>query len=469
MPTLQQSVSAPRRDRDPGVVDPEPPKNDADRPERWAVVGGGILGMTLAYRLRQAGREVTLYEAADHFGGMADAWKFGGITWDRHYHVTLLSDLNVRELLSELEIEDQMEWAETKTGFYTGGEWFSMSNTLEFLKFPPLGLIDKLRLGGTIFLASKIRNWKRLEKIPVTEWLRRWSGKNTYEKIWLPLLKAKLGENYQKASAAFIWAIIARMYAARQSGLKKEMFGYLSGGYDHFLGRFVEALDEAGVGLRESTLVRSIRRQDDGFNVEMPDRRLEKFDRVAVTLPGPVATRLCPDLAGWEAKAWNEIEYQGIVCVSLLLKRPLKGYYVTNITDPAPFTAIIEMSALVDREKYFDGQSLVYLPKYVSPDDPVFERDDEDIEREFVATLRRMVPDLQPDEIVACRISRVRNVLALSTLNYSEKLPPMATSVPGLHLVNSAHICNGTLNVNETIQLANRAAANLTAAVVSGK
>lgn len=35
---------------------------------------------------------------------------------------------------------------------------------------------------------------------------------------------------------------------------------------------------------------------------------------------------------------------------------------------------------------------------------------------------------------------------------------PMATSVPGLWIINSAHIVNGTLNVNETVQLAERAA-----------
>ena len=55
-------------------------------------------------------------------------------------------------------------------------------------------------------------------------------------------------------------------------------------------------------------------------------------------------------------------------------------------------------------------------------------------------------------------MARARNVLALSTLNYSESLPPVHTSIPGVHIVNSAMICNGTLNVNETIQLAENAA-----------
>ena len=33
--------------------------------ERWGVVGGGLLGLTLALRLAERGRRVTLIEAAD--------------------------------------------------------------------------------------------------------------------------------------------------------------------------------------------------------------------------------------------------------------------------------------------------------------------------------------------------------------------------------------------------------------------
>ena len=64
-----------------------------------AIVGGGLLGLTLALRLAQRGYRVTLLEAADHVGGLADAWQLGDVTWDRHYHVTLLSDSHLRGIL----------------------------------------------------------------------------------------------------------------------------------------------------------------------------------------------------------------------------------------------------------------------------------------------------------------------------------------------------------------------------------
>ena len=52
----------------------------------------------------------------------------------------------------------------------------------------------------------------------VEEWLTAWSGRRTFERFWLPLLRAKLGESYRESSAAFIWATIQRLYAARRTG-----------------------------------------------------------------------------------------------------------------------------------------------------------------------------------------------------------------------------------------------------------
>ena len=133
----------------------------------WGVVGGGIMGMTVALRLAQKGESVTLMESFSSLGGLASPYQLGDVTWDRFYHVILMSDSFTRKMLSEIGLENEIRWVETKTGFYTSGKLYSMSNTLEFLKFPPLRLIDKFRLGITIFYASKLKNWRRLERITV--------------------------------------------------------------------------------------------------------------------------------------------------------------------------------------------------------------------------------------------------------------------------------------------------------------
>ncbi|OWK42955.1 NAD(P)/FAD-dependent oxidoreductase [Fimbriiglobus ruber] len=432
--------------------------------EHWGIVGGGVLGLALADRLRAAGHRVTVLEAAPQLGGLAAAWDLGGITWDKHYHVILLSDTNVQRLLKDLGLDSEFVGVETKTGFYTDGRLYSMSNSLEFLRFPPLGLVSKFRLGLTISHASRLKDWKALEKIPVVEWLTKWSGRRTVEKIWLPLLRAKLGDSYKIASAAFIWAIIARMYAARRSGLKKEMFGYVRGGYARILDRFAQVLADRGVDIQTNAAVARVEPETAGtVRVDMADGTAQHFDRVVVTAAAPLASRLVPGLATAEHERLAGVTYQGIVCASVLLKNPLDRFYVTNITDDwVPFTAVIEMSTLVDRAA-FGGNCLVYLPKYVAPNDPLFDESDESIRARFLTALARMYPHFREDEVLAFKVSRVRNVFAVSTLDYSAHVPSIATSLPGVYLVNSSQIVNGTLNVNETLQLADHAAATLLA------
>ena len=76
----------------------------------------------------------------------------------------------------------------------------------------------------------------------------------------------------------------------------------------------------------------------------------------------------------------------------------------------------------------------------------------------FLDGLERILPDFRRADVSCFRVSRVREVFPVPTLRYSETVSPRTTSVPGLHLVSSAHIVNGTLNVNETVQLALRSA-----------
>ncbi len=500
----------------------------SNKSQNIAIIGSGFLGLTLALRLAEQGNQVTVYESAPEIGGLAGAWQIGDVVWDKHYHVTLLSDSFTRRIIEEIGLGDEFEWVETKTGFYTDGKLVSMSNTLEFLKFPPLDLISKFRLGATIFYASKVEDWKALEKISVEDWLTKLSGVKTFEKMWKPLLKAKLGEAYRETSAAFIWATIQRMYAARNSGLKKEMFGYVRGGYARVLKRFGERLKEQGVEINLSSRIENVEILSDGkvcvrvaesdeFNsvgnllttktttvptlktsntsiehstlsasenhlrsnvalhptllnsspsATKPDdaklRNENQFDSVILTCPSNIAAKICSQLTENEKTKLENIKYQGIVCASVLMRKSLSNFYVTNITDDVPFTGIIEMSALVDKAE-FGGNALVYLPKYVAPDDELFEKSDAEIEEIFINALEKMYSHFKRTDIVNFKISRVRQVFPLPTIDYSANVPSVETSLRNVFIVNSAQITNGTLNVNETIQLAERfLAANYT-------
>jgi protoporphyrinogen oxidase len=421
----------------------------------WGIIGGGIMGMTLALRLAQKGFQVTILESASKLGGLTSPVEMDGVVWDRFYHVILMSDINTRKIIKEIGLESDFKWVETKTGFFSEGKLYSMSNIFEFLKFPPINLIDKFRLGLTIIAASLIKDWKRMEGIPVEKWLLRWSGRRVCEKIWLPLLKAKLGDHYKETSASFIWTTIQRMYAARRTGLKKEMFGYVSGGYDKINSAFEKKLRSAGVTIILNTQVKQIF-NDSSNNLIVETNATDKyiFDEVISTLPSDISVHIAPSLSKDEIEKHQAIKYLGVVCPSLLLKRPVSKYYVTNITDTwTPFTGIIEMTALVD-PKELNNRSLVYLPKYVEPGNELFNRSESEVREYFLGALFKMYPDFSEEDVVFWNIASARRVFALPTLHYSEKLPSVKTSLKGYYIINSAQIINGTLNVNETVQVA---------------
>jgi|688.fasta_scaffold04474_8 protoporphyrinogen oxidase len=428
-----------------------------DEPLSWGVVGGGFAGIRTAMVLAQRGERVTLIEASDRLGGLASPWSIDHVEWDRYYHVILLSDRYLRSVLKEIQLDDEIEWVQTKTGFLASGKLYSLSSSIDFFFFPVLNWIQKFRLGLTIFAGSKIRHWRPLEQILVEDWLRKWSGNSTFEKIWRPLLKSKLGDAYQRTNASFIWAYIQRMYSARRSGLKREMFGYVPGGYRRVMDALGPYLERLGVHVKLATSVQSVSRNQEGrFELAVEPREAtahEVFDRVVLTTPSSHISSVTTDWTEDERTRLTDTEYLGVICTSLLLDRPLGGYYVTNLLDPGiPFTGIIEMGSILPMEK-LGGNYLVYLPRYLMSDDPGFDEPDADIHTRAIQTLKKIYPGFLAEWVRAIRTARAKSVMALPTLGYSNRRMPVATSIPGLYCLNSARIVEGTLNVNEVLRL----------------
>jgi len=424
------------------------------------VIGGGITGLTSAFYLLRAGAQVTVLESGPQLGGLATHFDFGDFSWDKFYHCILTSDQALLQLIDDLGLTSELRWSETKTGFFVDGKLYSMSSALDFLRFPPLNLWQKARLGLGILYAARIREGRPLESRLAAEWLTRVFGVENYRKMWGPMLKCKLGACREETSAAFIWTYISRYYSTREKNAsQKERLGYVSGGYRTVFTRLIEEIEKMGGKIMTSTPVNSVTSDSTyGIEVTTPRGRFH-FDRVISTIPSRPLAAVAPQLSPEYVRNLTQVKYLGVLCFALLLKRQLSPYYVLNLTDEdLPFTGVIEMSNLVSREETA-GHHLVYLPKYTVPGDPLFETPESELWPTFRAALQRVIPDLQDSDIQARHLFRERWVQPVPVLHYSDIVPSMRTNLEGLLVANTTQIINSNLNNNAMVKIANRAVA----------
>ena len=421
---------------------------------RIGIIGGGLMGLALAERLGSAGHRVAVYERAEQPGGLATWHDFGDFTWDRFYHVILPSDTALVEFMRRIGLSDRLRWRATQTGFYVDRAFHPLSSGLDFLRFPLLSLWSKFRLAATILYCSRIDDWRRLENMTVEEFLVRHSGRATFEKMWKPLLLAKLGENYRRVSAVFIWTYVKRLFSARDAAAQKEHLGYVSGGYRTVFERLLELIGQVGGEVRLGVEVEAVRPRAGGGIEVTAGGRTETFDKVIFT--GPVnVLRAVADPALVQVPTQGDVEYLGVVCMALVTRKPFCPYYILNIADERiPFTGVIGMSSLVDAGETA-GLYLTYLPKYVLSNDAILKRPDEDLKREFMRGFRSMFPDFPESEIAGIHINRAVKVQPLQVIGYSGLVQPPRTRHTDFYVVNTAQFSSNTLNNNEVIRSVN--------------
>lgn len=420
------------------------------------VIGAGLMGMALARKLALDGHRVTVLERQAQIGGLATWHDFGGFHWDRFYHVILPSDRHLIDFVRDLGLESELEWQRTYTGFYVDRHLHSISSNVEFLRFPLLSLVSKMRLAWTMLYGARINDWQRLETVTVEDWLIGISGGSTYEKLWKPLLLAKLGPSYERVSAVFIWSYIKRLFSARDASASAEHLGHVRGGYRQVFASLREAVEQSGGRIETEREVSRVRARDGGGIEIVVDGAPRVFDKAICTSPVSVLRQVVDPALLVTDTSGGDVEYLGVVCVVLVTTSSLVPYYVVNIADDdIPFTGLIGMSNVISPQNTA-GRHLTYLPKYMLSTDAEMRQSDDYFKEQFVQGLLRMFPDFDQGSIVSIHVNRAAKVQPLQVLNYSKIVPQAETRHADLFVLNTSQFVNATLNNNEVIGAVNR-------------
>ena len=114
---------------------------------RVAIIGGGFAGLAAAWELTRRGVTPIVLEADNAVGGLAGSFEVNGERLERFYHHWFTSDTHVAELARELGTESRIVYRATRTGLYFANHVFRLSSPLDVLRFTPLSLVARLRLG----------------------------------------------------------------------------------------------------------------------------------------------------------------------------------------------------------------------------------------------------------------------------------------------------------------------------------
>lgn len=420
------------------------------------IVGGGIAGLTAAYRLGQSGHTVTVYEAGPEIGGQARTFPIAGTRLEIFYHHLFAGDREILTLIDELGLTDEMEWIESHQGFFHGGTIYDFGTPVSLLKFKPLNFLDRIRAGLAILFLMKYRNWRALERTTAVDWVRHWGGAGAYDVIFGPLLRGKFGSSAHEITMTWLWGKIHLRGASRSEGMQKESLGYMRGSFQVLLDALAAAIKAQGGTIHTAAPVERILVEDgQAVGVQLDATRDTRHDAIIVTVPSQAFLRMTPDLPDAYAANLRWMRYQRALCLILQLPRPLSHIYWMNISAPdIPFVGVIEQTNYIPPEVY-DGKHVVYVTNYVAPDSDLYRMSKDELFAHYLPHLCKINPAFDADWVEASWLFRDEAGQPIVTCDYAAHIPEHVTPIRGLYLANTTQIYPEDRGMNYSVRLGN--------------
>ncbi len=405
------------------------------------------MGLAVAYQLALDGHRPVVFEADDRVGGMAAAFDFGGLSIERYYHFHCTSDRAFMEILGELGLADQMHWVATKMAYWYRDRLQPWGNPRALLKFRGLGWMAKIRYGLHAFLCTRRVDWRPLDKVEATGWIKRWVGAEAYEVLWRRLFEYKFYEYSSDLSAAWIWSRIRRIGRSRYS-LFREKLGYLEGGSTTLLQAMKSAIESRGGEVRlKSPVARVVIEAGVVKGIEAGGG-FEAFDKVVSTVPLPYVPRLIPDLPADTLRAFSARRNIAVVCVIAKLRKPVSEYFWLNVNDPdMDIPGVVQYSNLMPLSDH-----IVYVPFYMPGEHPKYQESDQAFIDKVRRYLKKINTDLQDSDFIDWRASRYRFAQPVCEPGYLEHLPAVALPVRGLWAADTSYYYPEDRGISESVE-----------------
>ena len=424
----------------------------------FGIIGGGAAGLAAAYELSRAGHYADVYETAPILGGQASTFNLGGGQLERGYHHLFRSDQAMIELINELGLADQLRWYTSKVGLFHGDRVWNFSSPADLLKFSPLPMSQRIRVGLWSFLLQKTRAWHKFENVTARTWIIEHMGMDAYRIIWEPLLRGKFGEYYDQVSMAWLWGKFRLRVASRGKAWQKERLGYPIGSFGEVFDTLARRIEEQGSRVFVEATVEQIEVFNDvatGLTVRSPEflREIRRYDGIIATTPSYIFPSLIDGLPEDYVESLRSTRYLSAVLIVLALDEPLSDVYWMNIADRSiPFLGIIEHTNMIDPSLY-GGHHVVYITNYLSRDDPLYSLSPGELLAEYLPHLKKVNPRFDLGWIVELHYHKVDGAQPIIGLNYGERIPDHRTPIRNLYLANTTQIYPEDRGTNYSVKM----------------
>jgi protoporphyrinogen oxidase len=290
------------------------------------------------------------------------------------------------------------------------------------------------------------------------EWLRGLFGERAFRVIWEPLLRFKFSEHAPEISAAWIWARMVRLSRSRTSPWREEL-GYVEGGSQMVLGALAEDIERRGGRVMLNAPVEQVVLADGRVTGVRVGGETLPAEVVVSTIAIPRFRALTPAFPeGAYLEGLKRIPAIGIFCLFLRLTRQVTPFFWVNTNDArVPFAGMIEYTNLNPLPE-LGGDHILYVPQYLSADDPRYQQSDQEVLRRYTDALALINPAFDRRWVKFSAVFRDRYAQPICLTDYKRTTPAIATPVAGLFLTDSSQLHPHDRTISGSFSLGKQAA-----------
>lgn len=405
---------------------------------RVIVIGGGPAGMKAAHVLQKEGAAVTLLESGATLGGLASSFDVQGVRIERYYHFICKGDDDLVDTVEELGLASKLHWRDSRMAYFVDGTVYPFLTPVELLRFRPLRIFDRIRAGVAVKLAQRMKEEDVAPQLAMA-WLKRLFGDAAYRVIWEPLMRFKFSEHADAVSAAWIWARMVRLSRSRTSPWREEL-GYVEGGTQAVLDALGRDFERRGGRVLLNAPVEQILFDGGRATGARVGGETLAAEAIISTITTSRFLQLAADLDGAYLENLRRIPTIGIFCLFLRLERSVTPFFWVNANDRrVPFAGMIEYTNLNPLPE-LGGDKVLYVPQYLSADDPRYAQSDEEVLRRYTDALALVNPVFDRSWVKFSAVFRDRFAQPICLTDYRTTTPSIETPVPNLLLTDSCQL-----------------------------